>query len=751
MRLRRRKPSTEQTRLAAAPTPEQQAARQQISRRRFLKASGAAGVGLLVVCVGGRFGQGYLRNNASSFLPPLTSDPNAWLRIEPDGRVRLMVNKMEMGQGIGTAAAQIVADDLDVPVSRVELVVGDTSQGPKDMGTAGSTSVQQLYPALRTAAAEARQTLLKLAADRSGQPTERLITRDGQVLSSDNAVSFGYGELVAGQQIVRVIKEPLPNLRWTKTVQEYSVIGQSVPRLDIPAKVTGQAVYGYDVQIEGMLHGRVARPPMLGATIGTVDLVAARALPGVKAVIHEDDFVGVVAETPAQAATALSTIAISWRQPRQLMQQAEVDALLVPGDATVLREVGDVRKALGQAARRISAEYRTSFATHAAIEPQAGVADVRADRATVWAATQAPFSLRSQIAEIIGLDEAQVTIIPTLIGGGFGRKTVSDAAYEAARLSKAVGRPVRVGWSRAEEFNHGFMRPPTVMRFEAALDQQGHIAAWQQQLASGFVLFSFFPSFLRLIFGSDFGATRGAIGPYTIPNQRVTATITELPVKTGSWRGLGVGPNAFAVEQFIDELAVAAGADPLQFRLQHLGTDPAAMRMRRVLETAARQAGWGTALPPNTGRGIACGEDAGTYVAEVAEVEVDPQTGAVQVRRVVAAVDCGLVINPSAAVAQTEGGIMMGLSAGLKEEIVLKDGAWSAVSFGEYPIFTIADAPEIEVTLIDNRETAPTGMGEPPLMPAAAAVGNAIASAVGARVRAMPMTPERVLAALQRT
>lgn len=752
MRLRRRKPSAEQITTPAEPTPEQEAMRQRLSRRRFLKASGAAGVGLLVVCMGGRFGLSYVRNNAEAFLRPLTSDPNAWLRIEPDGRVRLMVNKVEMGQGIGTAAAQIVADDLDVPVSRVELVAGDTNQVPHDMGTAGSMSVQQLYPALRTAAAEARQTLLKLAADRSGQPIERLTTREGRVLlSDDDAVSFGYGELVAGQQIVRVIKEPLPNLRWTKTASEYSVIGQSVPRLDIPAKVTGQAVYGYDVQIEGMLHGRVARPSVIGATIAAVDLTAARALPGVKALVHEGDFVGVVAETPAQAATALSAIQISWRQPRQLMQQAEVEALLVPDDATVLREVGDVRQALSQAARRISAEYRTGFATHAAIEPQAGVADVRADRATVWAATQSPFSLRGQIAEITGLDEAQVTVIPTLLGGGFGRKTVSDAAYEAARLSKAVGRPVRVGWSRAEEFGNGFMRPPTVMRFEAALDQQGRIAAWQQQLASGFVLFSFFPAFLRLIFGSDFGATRGAIGPYTMPNQRVTATITELPVKTGAWRGLGVGPNAFAVEQFIDELAVAAGADPLQFRLQHLGTDPAANRMRRVLETAARQAGWGTPLPPNTGRGIACGEDAGTYVAEVAEVEVNRATGAVQVKRIVAAVDCGLVINPNTVVAQTEGGIMMGLSAGLKEEIVLKDGSWSAVGFGEYPIFTIADAPEIEVTLIDNRETAPTGMGEPPLLPAAAAVGNAIASAVGARVRTMPMTPERVLAAIQRT
>ncbi|MBV9791913.1 MAG: xanthine dehydrogenase family protein molybdopterin-binding subunit, partial [Chloroflexi bacterium] len=392
------------------------------------------------------------------------------------------------------------------------------------------------------------------------------------------------------------------------------------------------------------------------------------------------------------------------------------------------------------------------FATHAPIEPQVGVADVQADRATVWTSTQAPFSVRSQIAEVTGLKDEQITVVPLLIGGGFGRKSVSDAAYEAAQLSKAAGRPVRVAWSRSEEFSHGFMRPPTLTSFSAALDDSGQIAAWQQDLTSGFVIFTFFPAFLRLVFGSDFGATRGAVGPYVLSNQRVTATMKDLPVKTASWRGLGVGPNAFAVEQFMDELALAAGEDPLAFRLRYLPSDGAqgpATRMRRVLETAAQAANWGSPLPPDTGRGIACGMDAGTYVAEVAEVHVDRERGAVQVLRVHAAIDCGLVINPDTVTAQAEGGIMMGLSAALKEEITLKDGKWSAGSFAEYPFFTMADAPEIEVTLIENRETAPSGMGEPPLMPAAAAVGNAIAAAVGARVRTMPMTPERILAALR--
>jgi isoquinoline 1-oxidoreductase subunit beta len=744
MRFRRRKTQPE------ALTPEQQALHKRVSRRRFLIASGATGVGLLVVCTGGQFALQRFRSNIGNSLPELTSDPNAWLRIEPDNRIRLMINKTEMGQGIATAAAQIVAEELNVPFAQIELVPGNTNEIPyDDFGTVGSQSVRSLYPALRQAGATARQTLLELAAQQSGRPIEQLSAANGRVSSSDAAFGISYGELVQGRRIVREAKAAVP----LKPPSSYSVIGQDAPRLDIPDKVTGAAVYGYDVQPEGMLHGRVVRPPVFGATLASVDLAAARQEPGVVAVVHEDDFIGVVAETPTQAGIAASKIQAQWRQPERLLQQADVEALLMPDpDATVLRELGDVRRVLAGAARVISAEYRTGFATQAPIEPQVGVADVQADRATVWVSTQAPFSVRRQVAEITGLEEAQVTVVPTLIGGGFGRKSVSDAAYEATRLSKAVGKPVRVAWTRSEEFSYGFTRPPTSTRFQAALDEAGQIAAWQQDFSSGFVLFGFFPSFLRLLFGSDFGATRGAVGPYLLTNQRVTATMRDLPVKTGSWRGLGVGPNAFAVEQFMDELALAAGQDPLAFRLRYLPSDGPqgpGTRMRRVLETAARAAGWGSPLPPDTGRGIACGMDAGTYVAEVAEVRVDRGSGAVQVQRIWAAIDCGLAINPNTIAAQTEGGIMMGLSAALKEEITIKDGRWSATSFGEYPFFTIADAPEINVTLIENRETEPGGMGEPPLMPAAAAVGNAIAAAVGARVRTMPMTPERVLAALR--
>ena len=735
----RRKPKP-----AADATP-----RQRMTRRRFLKTSGALGVGLVVLWGGGSVALDRLRRSLPENVPTLDGEPNAWLRVGPDGRVRLLINKMEMGQGIQSAALQIVAEELDVPVEQIDLDTADTNALLADsFGTAGSLSVMTLYPALRTAAATARGAILELAAAQTKRPIAELSTAAGFVVSAaDPALRLGYGALVAGQRLIRKASGDVP----LKARESFKVIGQSTPRRDIPDKVTGKAKYAYDIKVENMAHGRVARPPMIGAVATGANLAAARALPGVIAAIQTATLIGVVAETPQQASAALNALDVTWQLPAQPLQQSDIEALLVPSaDATVLRDVGDAAAALDRAAQRVQATYRTAMATHTPMEPQAAVADVRPDGATIWAATQAPFSLRGQVAKLTGLKDAQVNVVPTLIGGGFGRKSVSTAAHEATQLSQAAGRPVRVAWNRAEEFTAGFVRPPTVTTL-AGIVSGGKVAAWSQQLATGFVLFSFFPAALRLVFGSDFGATRGAVGLYEFPNHHVAATVTELPVKTGPWRGLGVGPNGFAVEQFMDELAVAAGADPLAFRLAHLPTtDPASRtaRLAGVLSAVARSADWGSPLPTNAGRGIACGFDGGTCVAEVAEVTVDRATGAVRVVRMFAAVDCGLAINPKNVEAQTEGGMLMALSSALKEEMVVKDGQWVAQSFAQYPIARMDEAPVMRVEVLDRSDLPPGGMGEPPVLPAAAAIGNAIYAAVGARVRTMPMTPERVLAAL---
>jgi isoquinoline 1-oxidoreductase beta subunit len=718
--------------------------RRRLSRRQFLVGAGVTTAGLCVAFyVGVPKLQQYLAENVGSFLPQATDDPNAWLRVLPNNRVQFLINKMEMGQGIQTALTQIVADELEVAFELIDAPYVSTKFASDAFGTAGSFSVSTSYFALRRAAAEARETLKQLAAQKLGVEVSALSARHGRiVVTADATKSVAYGELVSDQKIVRTLKDK-PAL---KDVKDFKVIGQNVPRIDIPDKVTGKAQYGYDMWVEGMLHGKVARPPTLGATVGKVNASAASQLPGVQVVV-EGEFVGVVAQTEEQATMAINTIEIEWKEGRQ-WQQADIDALInVEGSGTVIRERGNMNDGWSRATQKLSATYRTPFATQTPMEVQGAVADVRGDNAKVWASTQAPSSVQSQAASAIGLKTEQVEVQPMYIGGGYGRKTFSDAAVDAARLSKAAGKPVRVAWSRADEFQYGHLRPPTLSQFEAGLDAQGNITAWDHKQASGLVLFSYFPAAMRYLLGSDFGAARGALTEYDFANQRTTAFLCELPVKTGPWRGLGLIANVFAVESFMDELAHAAKADPLEFRLRQL--DEKSERMRAVLQAVAKKAEWGKPLGEGRGRGIACCLDAGSYVAQVAEVTVNRATGKVKVERVVTAFDCGLMVNPRNIEAQIEGNVMWGVSTALIEELVVKDGRLAPTNFDQYPIITMRDAPDTEHVLLNRPELPPSGVGEPPIGPVAAAVGNAIFNATGARLRQLPMTPTRVLAALK--
>lgn len=719
------------------PTPP--AGKRRLSRRAFLIGAGTLGAGLVVAFTVGP------RLNFNPFAVP--DDPNAWLHIGRDGRVRLLIGKVEMGQGVPSALAQIVADELDVPIDTIDIVVGDTAVVPSDQGTFGSISISSIYPVLRQAAAEARATLTNLAAMRLGVEPTTLRTRDGRVERADGGAGVSYAEL-AGERlrIVRVDAANRPAL--LKPAGELRLIGTPAPRSDIPLKVRGAAEFGIDVRLPGMLHGKVLRPPVLGATLRTLDDSAARALPGVVAVVRDEQFVGVVAEREEQALAGLNALVVEWEQPAQLLQMADIEALLDgEGPQRDLRAIGDVGTALAGAATRVEARYSTPFAAHVTLEPQAAVADVRPDGATVYAATQSPFMLRDEAAKLAGLRAEQVRVVTTYLGGGFGRKSIADAALEATRLSKAAGRPVRVVWSRAEEFRHGFLRPPTRHHLVGGLDAAGRPIAWQQDTRSGLVLFTFFPPLLRTILGADFGATSGAEPPYLFAHQRVSFHQRELPVLTGSWRGLGAGPNCFATESFMDELAAAAGADPLQFRLDALG--PEQTGQRRVLEAAAERAGWQPhTAPSGRGQGVALGTYGDTHVAEVAEVVVDRTSGAVRVKRVVVAMDCGLAVNPQNVAAQAEGAVIMGASMALREQITVVDGKLTPADIQSYSPLRIGDAPDVEVVLIDTDSRPPSGVGEPPLMPAAAAIANAIFDAVGARVRDLPITPDRVRAAL---
>jgi isoquinoline 1-oxidoreductase beta subunit len=721
---------------------EQGKRRWRVSRRGFLIGLGIVGGGL---AVGVPLGLPRVHLAIADALesgggPPssITGDPLLWFAIAPDGAVTMAMPKVEMGQGIHSALAQIAAEELGVEWGQISVRQSGSLGPVSDAGgTSASNSVVSLFTPLRQAAATMREMLRGAAAARLGVPAADLAVAVGAVfVAADPSRRLGFGELAAGQAEWEVPEEPPP----LKPAAEYQLIGQPLPRLDLPPKVVGAAVYGYDARAEGMRYGAVARPPTLGARLLRADPGEAAAQPGVIAVVVEPGFAGVVADSRAAAFGALGKLVLEWEQPAPL-QQEQIEALVraAPGAGVVVQERGDTGGPLARAGV-VSAEYRTPMAAHASMEPQAALVDVRPERVVAQVSTQSPGLVAGEIARALGRDEQTVEVTPTYLGGGFGRKLNVEVAIEAARLSAAASVPVHVGWTRTEEFREGYLRPPTHHVLRAALGADGRIDAIEHAQASGDVLFGFFPAPLKLLFGADLGAWRGGRISYDVPNISMRALPVDLPLRTGAWRGLGLLANVFAVESFIDELAHSAGADPLEFRLRHLGADELGGRMRAALASAAARGGWGTPVPQGRARGIACCVDARTVAAHVVEVSVGAGEGGrtIRVHKVWAAVDPGLPINPDGARAQTEGNITMGLSAALLERATVKDGKVEAGNFDRYPLLSMRDAPEIDVAIIRSGDE-PFGMGEPPMGPIAAAVANAVFALTGERLRELPL------------
>lgn len=708
--------------------------RWRLSRRGFLIGAGLAGAGL---ALGVAVGLPPLRLRIAQRLEQgggfggLEAPPTAWFEIRPDNLVRIFIPKIEMGQGVHTALAQIAAEELEADWDQVRVHQATTAQGPYDTGgTSGSTSVASLYTPLRRAAATMREMLRAEAARQLGAPLAELTVALGAVRRQPGGQRLTFGQIVAGAGAWQVPTEEAP----LKARADFHTIGRPVPRVDFPAKLTGQAVYGYDARLPGMLYGAVARPPTVEARLRRAGPGQAARQPGVATVVAEDGFAGVAAESRAQAYAALTELDLEW-EPGRSWQQSEIEELITVGRGTgvTIQSQGDAPGQLAQPT--LAAEYRSPMAAHAHLEAQAALVSVEPERVRVWASTQFPDMVRKEVARVTGRPVEQVEVTPTYLGGGFGRKSGLEPAAEAARLSRAAGRPVHVGWTRTEDMRNGYVRPPTHHVLRARLED-GRIQAIEHAQASGEVAFGFLPGFVEAVMGADFGAWRGAMLPYAAPHVHTVAWRNDLPLRTGWWRGLGLLANTFAVESFIDELAHAAGADPLQFRLNHLPDDQRGQRLRAVLVKAAEQAGWGTPAPAGRARGVACCADAGTVVAQVAEVSVEG--GRIRVHRVTAAVDPGLVINPDGASAQTQGAIMMGLSSTLLEELTVRDGAIEAANFDRYPLLTMSEAPEIEVALLESGET-PHGMGEPPIGPVAAAVANAVFALTGQRLRRLPL------------
>ena len=653
------------------------------------------------------------------------------IRIEDDGTVVALSGKVEFGQGLRTAFAQLVAEELDVPIAAVRVVLGDTALVPHDAGTVGSRSVAVDGLALRRAAARARALLVARAAARLGVAAATLATRDGAVVAPDGR-TLGYPALLAeGGGLAGEVPADVP----LKPVPAHGIVGHSQIRLDAHDIVTGRARYTADVRLPGLLFGQVLHPPVRGSVLRALDDSRARAMPGVVAVVRDGDLVGVVAEREAQARNAVEALDADWAVPLPV-ERADVDI--------VMRDDPGVDEALAAAERVVEASYALPHISNAPIGPSAAVADVRDGAATVYAGTQRPFGLRAEVALALGLPEEAVRVIPQLPSGTYGRNSLGDAALEAARLSKAAGRPVLVQWTREEEFAIGPARPAASLQVSAALDADGRVGGWRYDettSAHGFRGSTHLDP--RTAPGSS---GRNAIPPYAFAKAKVTLHIVPTPVRTASFRSLAAAENVFAIESFMDELAARAQVDPLAFRLRHVED----ARLRHALEAVAARAGWGGALAAGRGRGLACTLYHGTYVAQVAEVSV-AANGLVRLERFWCAVDPGLVVNPDGVRNQVEGGIQQSASWTLLEELRHREGRITTTGWDAYPIATFRDAPrEIVVDVIGDPTQPSTGVGEPGMVPVAAAIANAVFAACGARVREVPISAKRVRAALGR-
>jgi isoquinoline 1-oxidoreductase beta subunit len=726
-----------------------------ISRRGFLIGMGITGTAF---ALGIPLGLPVVRRKMAGLMsgefafPGSDLNPLLWLEVLPDNRIRLFVPKAEMGQGTHTGLAQIAAEELEVPWEKLEVIHASTHQGEdKYRGTFGSQSIMSLYNPLRQASATMREMLRMQASLRLKQPVEKLIAREGgfEVIGDPNT-RVSYGALVESKTVWQMPKKPVP----LKPADKFKFIGQPIPRIDTLSKITGKAVFGHDVHVKGMLCGAVVRPPTIQAKMLSAQPGKAAGMPGVVKVVIEEGFAGVVAESRAQASAARDALEVKWERGR-LWQQEDLEKIVTAGGrggVNIQRE-GDAESVL-RIGSSLAAEYRTGLVAHASLETQAALADVNAEGSRVWTSTQFETFTAQQVAKALGIREKKIEVIPTFLGGGFGRKTgnksVSSVAAEAARLSRAVGRPVHVSWERAEEMRHGYFRPMTHHRLSAKLNGNGRIEAMAIQQASGDSISDIMPEMIGSIMGFDMGAVRGMWIHYAIPHRNITVWRRRLPIPTGAWRGLGLVPNAFPIESFMDELAYMAGINPLQLRLDHLPKDTIGQRMRAVLQAAADRADWGKTLPKGRAQGMACCFYDGTVVAEVAEVSLNERAGKIQVHRVVVAMDCGRAVNPNQVIAQIEGCVVMGTSAALIEEIVVKDGRVETGNFDQYPLLTLAEAPEVEAILLDAPDGKPRGAGEPPIGPVAPAIGNAFFSLTGVRLRQLPMTPERIKKALNK-
>jgi isoquinoline 1-oxidoreductase subunit beta len=725
--------------------------RASVSRRHFLWTAAASGAALVI-----QF------NWAPSALAgvdqekPRVNPFNAWVHIDTNGDVTLIVPKSEMGQGVLTSLAMILADELEADWTRVHVAQAETNPDIYDLGTGGSGSILGSYLPLRQAGAAAREMLISAAAQTWGVSRQTCHARDGRVIHNPRAHTLLYGELVE-----KASKLPVPDLHKVplKNPDEFRYIGKNIPHIELPTKVDGTARFGIDVRVPGMMYAVIARCPVYGGKARSFDASRAKAVPGVRDVIeipavtpecHTFGGLAVVADSTWAAMKGREALKVDWdlgptasENTASLREQLES---LTAGTGKVIRADGNPDIALATASRKVEAEYELPFQAHATMEPMNCTADVRADGAEIWAPTQSPDWIQGTVAQVLGLKPPQVNVHTTLMGGGFGRRYHTDFGVEAAQVSKAAGKPVQVVWTREDDMQHDFYRQAFHHRMSAALDDEGGIRAWRHRIASTSIAVFWRPN--PKPEESELG---GALWPpYAASSFRLEYAAAKSGIPVMWWRSVEESSSGFAVESFIDELAAAAKIDPLDYRLRLVGNTPRKVghaespddilldsgRFKSVLQLAAEKAGWGRPLATGQGRGIAAFYSFNTYVAHVAEVSIE-RGGKLRVGRITCAVDCGRAVDPNGVKAMMEGAVAYGLSA-VFNEITIEGGHAKQSNFDTYDLVRLRDMPQVDVHIVPST-AAPTGLGEPGVPSVAPAVTNAVFALTGKRLRRLPI------------
>jgi nicotinate dehydrogenase subunit B len=688
----------------------------ELARRDFFKILGA-GIAVFAVAKDALAAQETAPGHRSFHMEELPKDISAWLHIGEDGTVTGFTGKAEIGQNIRTALAQTIADELRVPFESVRMVTADTALTPFDAGTFGSRTTPTITPQLRRVASAARDLLIEAAAKEWNIASAGLVAADAKVTDPASGRSLKYAELAHG----KTLAQNLPAEDPVTPASQWTIAGKAIPKVDGRAFVTGKHQYTPDLQPDGFLHGKVLRPPSFGATLISCDDTAAKAMTGV-VVVHDGDFVGVAAPSAREAQRALDAIHAQWKEVPQISSK-EIFSYLkqnatAKSDERNRGQKGSVEQGLASAAHRLDATYNVAYIAHAPLEPRAAVAQWADGKLTVWTGTQRPFANRDELAAVFRVPESSVRVIVPDTGSAYGGKHTSDAAIEAARLARAAGRPVKVVWTREEEFTWAYFRPAGVIEIKSGIAADGALTAWE--------------------FHNYHSGSSGIETPYVVANQRTEYHAVPLILRSGSYRGLAATANHFARETHMDALANVARMDPLDFRMKNLSD----ARMRAVLEAAAKSFGWPRKkTQEGQGFGIACGNEKGSYVATCAEIAVDKKSGAVRIVRLVEAFECGAIVNPDGLRNQVVGAMIQGLGGALFEAIAFENGRITNPHFASYRVPRFRDVPEIEAILLDRKDIPSAGAGETPIVAVAPAIGNAIFDATGVRLNNLPMVP----------